>query len=394
MKKYYLLLLTICFQISVAFANHPLKSKIKEATTDYISSRFLNAVFMFSDEHNTLEIGAKGIHSIYGRQLKATQKMPIASVTKTMTAAGILRLQEKGLLNVNAGLAKYLTKESGVWRQGRMPAWANKIKLHHLLTHTSGLPEYFKAMKINLDQPVEEIAKDIASFAAGKNLSFVPGTKYEYNNTNYMLLGLVIERVSGKSLAQFYQEEFFEPLGMKSTKLASLEEAIKFQEEPEKTEYPVRYFVTPNGGKPEFNQAKADYIMVPFSDGGVVSNTGDLIRWYKALHGGKVLKPESYKLMTRKHYPGGSKFGKKDYTGYGMFISEMDNGDVVYHHEGSALAIRCESGYIPSRHLFYAIISNVMNYIPQHMEGKIDLNLPQNQLDIRYFRQAIFDAIL
>jgi CubicO group peptidase (beta-lactamase class C family) len=249
------------------------------------------------------------------------------------------------------------------------------------------------AADIDLTKPREEIIKGIANFAAGKSLSFEPGAEYQYSNTNYTLLGLIIEKVSATPLEEFYRWELFDPLKMKSTKLLSLPDAIKFQLSPESTEYPVRYFVTPTGGKPHFTEVKPDYIMVPFADGGVVSTTSDLIKWYKGLHRGKVLSEDSYKLMTKKHYLAPNKVGVTNYTGYGMFISELNNGEVVYHHAGSAIAIRSESGYIPSRQFYYAVISNVMNHIPKEAKDKIDMNLPANQLDIHYFMQAIFNAI-
>lgn len=397
MKKYALLFVTIVVNASLSFAGEStLRTKIGVATKDYISNHFLNSTFMFCQGDETLEMGAKGIHSLYGKQLKATEKMPIASATKSMTAASILRLKDKGLLGVNDKVSKYLTKDSGIWDNQQVPAWADKITIHHLLTHTSGLPEYFMApelAELDLSKPREEVIKGIANFAAVKSLSFEPGSKYEYINTNFTLLGLIIEKVSGTPLEEFYRVELFDPLEMKSTKLISLEEAIKFQQTPQSTEYPVRYFVTPTGGKPHFTEVKPDYIMIPFADGGVVSTTNDLIKWYRGLHRGKILSEDSYNLMTKKHYLAPNKVGITNYTGYGLFISQLQNGDLVYHHAGSAIAIRSESGFIPSKQFYYAVISNVMNYIPKDAADKIDMNLPVNQLDIHYFMQAIFNAI-
>lgn len=394
MKKYCLFFIVLIVNISISLAGDSnLKTKIGEATQDYLSKHFLNATFMFCEGDDTLEMGAKGIHSLYGKQLKATQKMPVASATKSMTAAGILKLKDKGLLEINDKISKYLTKDSGVWENEQVPTWADKITLHHLLTHTSGLPEYFMAVEIDLSKSREEIIRGIANFAAAKSLSFEPGSQYQYINTNYTLLGLIIEKVSGTSLEEFYRLELFEPLEMKSTKLISLSEAIKFQQSPESTEYPVRYFVTPTGNKPQFTEVKPDYIMVPYADGGVISTTNDLIKWYRGLHRGKVLSEDSYKLMTKRHFLAPNKVGVANYTGYGLFISELKNGEIVYHHAGSAIAVRSESGYIPSKHFYYAVISNVMNYIPKNAQDKIDMNLPANQLDIHYFIQAIFNAI-
>ena len=135
--------------------------------------------------------------------------------------------------------------------------------------------------------------------------------------------------------------------------------------------------------------------MVPYADGGVASTTSDLIIWNKALHSGEIISTDSYKLMITKHYqlPDDPSDSIKKYTGYGLFISELEGGDIVYHHSGKALAIRCESGYMPSKNLYFAVLSNVMNYVPKDMQDKVDMKKVENQLDIAYFTKYIFDSI-
>lgn len=207
------------------------------------------------------------------------------------------------------------------------------------------------------------------------------------------MLGLIIEQVSGQPLDKFYEKELFEPLNMKSTRLVTLEEALQSQTDPEFSIMPTRYFVTPTGAAPHFNEAKSEFIMVPFADGGVISTNGDLIRWHKALHNGKVLSDESYKLMTTKHYEIPDKNGRKTYLGYGLFISALWDGCDSYYHAGNALAIRGESGYVPSKNLYYSVLSNVMVYVPKEMQDKIDMTKPENQLDIYFFVDSVLQAI-
>ena len=83
----------------------------------------------------------------------------------------------------------------------------------------------------------------------------------------------------------------------------------------------------------------------------------------------------------------------KTHIGYGMYISTTLEGKTIYHHEGRALGARSDNGYLPKYGVSYAIISNMMLYVPKEMEGKIDLTKPENQLDILYFRNAILEAI-
>lgn len=387
------LFFVLLFVVNTAYASDTAE-KIKATANHFMESRFLNGVFEVNEGEQVITKGAKGVYSKEdGRDLVTGQQMPVASVTKTMTAASILKLQDQGKLSVQDNVAKHFPADSGMWNDNKMPEWAEKVTIHHLLTHTSGLTEYFMGMPLNVEQTHEKINKDIINFAASQELRAAPGEKFEYVNTNFVLLGMIIEKVSGKELGVFYEEELFKPLGMKNTRLAKLDEAIKWQKGELVEKLPHRYFVTPTGDAPVMNKADAQFIMVPYADGGVISTADDIITWHKALHAGKVISKESLKLMTTKHYESDKKFGVNTHTGYGLFITELENGDVVYQHAGSALAIRCESGYVPAKNVYYAILSNVMDYVPDEMKDKVDLTNPNNQLDIFFFTQAILNAI-
>lgn len=394
MKKYYLLILSVILNSTLSYAGSDLKGKIGADSSEYLSSHFMNGVYMFCDADGVIDKGAKGIHSLAGKkELQPLQQMPIASATKTMTAAGILKLQDKGLLDVQDTVAKHLSTKSGIWKDGKIPAWARQVKIHNLLTHRSGLPEYFMAIELDVKKPHAEINKDIANFAANSKLAFEPGQKHHYCNTNFVLLGLIIEQASGIKLGKFYDREFFGPLGMIDTRLLTLAEAVQQQIKPETMSFPTRYFVTPTNADPEFNEAKSKFLMVPFADGGVVSTTHDLVIWHQALHTGKVISDNAYNLMTTRHYEVVGRTGVNNYIGYGLYISELQGGDVLYHHAGSAVAIRSESGCIPKKNICFAVLSNVMDYIPKEMQDKVDIAKVENQLDILHFVQYIFKAI-
>lgn len=395
MKNFSLIILIFILNASHSYGAMSMEEKIDPAVKNYLSSHFLNATYMFCQGNQTVAIGAQGFNSLKtGSLLKQNEQMPVASITKSMTAAGILKLQDKKLLNVEDTIDKYLTVQSGIWKDNKLPTWANKVTIHYLLTHRSGIAEYFMKTKLDVAKSHDEINKDIANFAASENLTFEPGSQYSYNNTNFVLLGLIIEQVSGKKLSNFYDEEFFIPLFMRSTRLVTLEEAVKSQIEPGSTIFPIRYFVTPNNTiNPIFSEAKSEFLMVPFADGGVVSTTGDLVRWHRALHNGKILSAESYKLMIKKHYQIPDRNGKRTYVGYGLFISTIWDKADVYYHSGNAYAIRAESGYIPTYQFYYSILSNTMPYIPDELRNKIDLTKPENQLDIDFFIQYIIQSI-
>ncbi len=383
--------------ISSAFGNQGLKDDINRFAQEYLDSRFISCTYLFTEGNDIILQGAKGVFSMDPREeLRFDQEMPIASATKVMTASIILKLQARGKLNVKDTVAHHLNKKSGIWENNKVPQWAKEITIHHLLTHTSGLAEYFMAAEINPDKTLKEITRDIANFAGTTSLSFTPGSNYEYCNTNFIILGLIIEHITKKDLATVYEEEIFKPLGMKHTRLVPLQEAIASQTEDVNTTHPTRYFATPTGFKPYFTVAKygVKFLMIPFADGGVASNVEDLLIWQKALHSGKVLPKKLYKLMVRKHYEIPCQvMGKKHYTGYGIFMIEMDNGEFIYHHSGRAVAIRSESGYIPAKNLYFAVLSNVMEYIPSQLQNLFNLEKPCNQLDIKYFLKYIIENL-
>ena len=408
MIKHFLLIIVLLLN-NIAGAQTEFDSKINDAVTNYMSTHFLNASFMFANENDIILVGAKGLYSLEGDQLVPNQQMPIASGTKSMTAVAILKLQEKGLLNVKDKITKHLNKNSDIWGGASIPTIANQITIHQLLTHTSGIIEYLPALQIDPTQSHSEINKTIINYAFSKPLEFAPGTKFKYSNTNYVLLGLIIEQVSGKTLANFFQDEIFVPLGMNSTHLASLEEALQIQRSPDSAPYPHRYFVVPNNTtRPEFTDALVDFFLVPYADGGVISTTRDLISWHRGLHQGRVLSESSYKLMTKKYIEAPSKGGHKTHAGYGIFIADLGGGEEMFYHSGSAVAIRSEAGYVPKKNFYFAILSNVMFKMPRgtavkidphslehqaHETNIIDPNKPENQLDIVYFRDAIVKAI-
>jgi CubicO group peptidase (beta-lactamase class C family) len=209
---------------------------------------------------------------------------------------------------------------------------------------------------------------------------------------------MIIESKSNQSLVDFFRKEFFDPIGMKDTFLASIEDVLKYRSGELNDVYPTRYFVTQKGGKPKFTIAtsntKSNFVFVPYADGGVASNAADLIKWNEALHGGRILSEASYNLMTTKYVPSHDQGGLKTHHGYGLFISELPDGQILYHHGGSIIATRMESGYVPESKFSYSIFSNIAApMLDDGTQSKIDLTLPINQIDITYFRNALLQKI-
>ncbi|HLF78668.1 MAG TPA: serine hydrolase, partial [Dehalococcoidia bacterium] len=218
----------------------------------------------------------------------------IASVTKTFTAALILRLQERHLLNLNDKVSKYV------------PAFpeANRITVRQLMQHTSGVV------------PGDELPYLALAQGAFSGLQFEPGKGYLYSRTNYYLLGLIIEQVTARPFAQVLREELIDPLGLSLTFMDEDILSLPFSTHPYEVEN-IGYegVVWTSGGlHRELAQPRHEYHGILWSAGGLWSNTSDLTRWALALWDGDiVLSRASRQQMTTFL---GADF---DYTGLGVY---------------------------------------------------------------------------
>ncbi|GAA3408005.1 serine hydrolase domain-containing protein [Paenibacillus hodogayensis] len=237
----------------------------------------------------------------YGKATESAANTPdtvfrIMSLSKAFTAAAILQLQEKNLLQVTDTLDKYVPD----FKNG------STITIHHLLSHSSGIPREFPRM---LNVPIKETIDAIKS----RDLEFAPGTKYSYSNSGYIILAYIIATVSGQSYKQYMEDHIFGPLNMTKSGESIVPEDKK---EPMSTGYvkngnavtPAPYFVTQSGG------------------GSLYSTVGDLLLWDRALYGETVLKQSS---ITKLFAP------NLDNYGYGWSYRPKKGNVVVHNGSGS-----------------------------------------------------------
>ena len=234
----------------------------------------------------------------------AQTKHRIGSLTKQFTAMGIMMLQERGKLNVNDSVCKYLAACPALWQP---------VTVRHLLTHTSGIPNYtdfpdFAQTRLQTVNPVSFVET-----FKNKPLEFVPGEKFNYSNSGYYLLGLIIERASGKPYAEFLRENIFIPLGMTNTSYENIRTPG--------INHAVGY--SPQGD----TLVKASFVdvSIPFSAGALSSTTEDLLRWDAALYTTKLV---SQKSLDEIFTPFKSNYG------YGWGITKQYNRRVVAHSGG------------------------------------------------------------
>ena len=207
-------------------------------------------------------------------------KFRLGSITKQFTATAVLQLVEQGKIKLDAKLSDYLPeyrKDTGA-----------KVTIHHLLTHTSGIPSYTGQPGFfeNVSRNPYKVDDFVKKYASG-DLEFEPGSKYAYNNSGYFLLGAIIERVTGKPYEQVLRENIFNPLGMKNTGY-----------DHHNTILPKRasgYSKTADG----YTNASYLDMSIPYAAGSLYSTVEDLYLWDQALYTDKVLSAQSMALMYK-----------------------------------------------------------------------------------------------
>ena len=227
----------------------------------------------------------------------------LQSITKSFVACGIMLLAEDGKLGLADKITTYLS--------GLPEAWSG-VSVHHMLTHTSGIPNFVSDQGsgkeiIAFAQKVSS-SEEIIGWAAGRPMKFAPGEGRRYSSTGYHLLGMVIEKVSGKPWGQFLHKRIFAPLGMTRTRVYSALDII-----------PNRASGYLHFGDPIGNGLWMTNAIMESAAGGLVSTVQDMARWEIALQGGTLLKPA---LLAQMEVPiklnDGSVVQEKDGTRYGL----------------------------------------------------------------------------
>ena len=259
-----------------------------------------------------------------GRMLNDSSVFELASVSKQFTAMGILLLMEKGKLTLTDSLRHYFPE---------LPY--SNITIRHMLTHTSGLPDYESAMNAKWDKTKIAFNRDMIALLAKEKppASFVPGTKWEYSNTAYAILASIIEKVSGQTFAAFLAENIFKPLGMQHSRIYNTRRSLK----DTIANYAYGYIYKPETKKyilPD-NDTTTNFVIYLDGiqgDGIVNSTTGDLLKWDRALKNHTLLSEATQKEMLR-----GQELAdtiNKTYYGYGVMIEKTEAGENITHSGG------------------------------------------------------------
>jgi CubicO group peptidase (beta-lactamase class C family) len=279
-----------------------------------------------------------------GRRAEPSTTYQVASVSKQFTAALVLKLVDRGRLSLSDTLGRFF--------DGLKPEF-DGITVEQLLNHTSGLKGDFRG-------PPEQMAAgpitrdSLVALAARDTLAAKPGTKFIYSNTGYMLAAAITEKLSGRSYAEALREEIARPLGLKSLARCTTDKsggAESYVRSAQEKPRPVSSY----------------HPAVTLGNGGICTTAGDLARWNRALHGGRVLSEASYRAMTT---PRGAAAIAGNY-GLGLYVRPEPWGKKVILHGGTTAGYSAANLWYPADSISVTVLYNGVPQVPVNVAAVI-----------------------
>ncbi len=257
----------------------------------------------------------------------------IGSITKQFTAVAILQLMEQRKLNLQDEITRFIPG---------YPTQGNKITIEHLLTHTSGIQNYTGITDNAIRGTLDFTPNEMIDFFKNLPMLFATGTKFQYSNSNYFLLGYIIEKITGHPYSEYLEKHFFKPLGMANSLYANDTRIIKNRA--------CAY----SQGESGFENSQPLNMTHAYSAGAIQSTVEDLFKWHQAVHSHKLVKKESldkafarYKLTDEKETA----------YGYGWNLGYVYENSSIWHG-GKINGFVTMEIYLPEKDVFVAIFSN------------------------------------
>ncbi|MGN4443601.1 serine hydrolase domain-containing protein [Bacillus cereus group sp. MYBK79-1] len=268
----------------------------------------------------------------------------IASGCKIFTAIGICQLVEKGGINFQTKLKECLSI--------KFPNFNEDITIHHLLTHSSGIPDYFdESIMDNFEDLWKQTPmyllknlKDFLPLFQNRNMMFAPGSKFHYNNAGFIILGLIIEEQTGLKFTEYIEKSIFNPIGMNDSGYFSLDKLPR---------YTALGYI-----KDEINQNwRTNAYSIPIiggSDGGAFITAPDMLKFWKALFNFEIISHEYTNILLTSHI----QVNKNQSYGYGIWIETRENKIFKYHVMGYDPGVSFRSAVYPDLGITVVIPSN------------------------------------
>jgi CubicO group peptidase (beta-lactamase class C family) len=293
----------------------------------------------------------------------------IASVSKQFFAIALLKAlydcsnaktEETRILEVksklHAPISLFLPANSSIW-SGHPPSWAQTISLHHLLTHTSGLPNYTELdrydSQITSERKFCELphsSAEMLQLISTEPFSFPPGTQYSYSNTGYHMVAVILEAITKKSASRYIQEAIFDPLGLTSTTCPSKGRWDELKQQSQYLRLVPQYKYDISQQSKVYPETVFEDLSNSKGDGSIISSAKDLLTWNQALHKKQSILPKPlYTIFTSVNL---------ENYGYGIEVKESNLGTVL-SHSGSIGTHRTLLCYYPNHDISIILLGHI-----------------------------------
>ncbi|QWG70298.1 class A beta-lactamase-related serine hydrolase (plasmid) [Bacillus mycoides] len=296
------------------------RNSVKQAVRDTLQLGFPGVLVKTSEGGKTWSYAAGVANLSSKKPMKTDFRFRIGSVTKTFTATVVLQLAEENSLNLDDSIEKWLP---GVIQGNGYDD--KQITIRQLLNHTSGIAEYTRSKGFNLmDTKKSYRAEELVKMGISMPPDFAPGKSWSYSNTGYVLLGILIETVTGNSYAEEIENRIIEPLELSNTFLPGNSSVIPG------TKHARGYIQLDGASEPKdvtyYNPSMGS------SAGDMISTADDLNKFFSYLLGGKLLKEQQLKQMLTTVPTGEAALGR---YGLGIYETKLPNGVSIWGHGGS-----------------------------------------------------------
>ncbi|WP_367389448.1 serine hydrolase domain-containing protein [Lewinella sp. LCG006] len=336
--------------------NHPQEADFSKLIKDIVISGVPSMMLTVHDNQYGYWSDAQGFADLAsGIPLRPCNITRVGSTVKTFTAVTMLLLQEEGLLNLDDPISDYLTDSEIVGLEN-----AKQSTIRQLLLHSSGIFNYIQSLKFqtaSLNDLIKSWTPDeLLDYARGEGAYFAPGTDVLYSNTGYVLLGMIIENITGKPFYEVFEEKIFIPYELTFTQFAAIDPVPAGI---------IRGYVDLYSNLNLINATYYSGWDYYTADGGLISNSYDLNKFMTNLFQGEILSEQSLnEMMTWIEPSGDYGDGFKTFYGMGIFKIETEFGP-AYLHSGDAIGYFATMAYFPNQQVTITWAVNA-NY------GKVD----------------------
>ncbi|PHF95397.1 D-alanyl-D-alanine carboxypeptidase [Bacillus toyonensis] len=305
---------------SLQTSNQRHRNSVKEAMWDTLKLGYPGILAKTSEGGKTWGYAAGVADLSTKKPMKTDFRFRIASVTKTFTATVVLQLAGENRLNLDDSIEKWLP---GVIQGNGYDG--NQITIRQILNHTSGIVEYARSKEIDFFTNIKKsfTAEELVKIGLSMPPEFAPGKGWSYSNTGYVLLGILIEKVTGNSYAEEIENRIIEPLELSNTFLPGNSSVIPGTKH-------ARGYLQPDGAS-ELKDVTYYNPSIGSSAGDMISTADDLNKFFSSLLGGKLLKEQQLKQMLTTVPTGIAETGG---YGLGIYETKLPNGVSIWGHSG------------------------------------------------------------